>query len=369
MKNTSQGKKQLQQKMKEILHSLFYDVSKPSAYTSRRNVYRAARRLLPSITQADVDQWFEGQLSYTLHKPTRIHFARNKTIVKSIDDQWQADLCDMQSKAKQNDGKTFILTCIDCFSKHAWAESLQQKTADEIIKALERILDSGRKPKRFQSDRGSEFTNKKVQAFLRKHNILFFTTDSEQKASIVERFNRTLKTRMFKYFTNSNTYRYVDVLPALVDGYNATYHRSIKMKPRDVRLIHQPIIRQRLYGTTKTNRRVRVYKYDIGTWVRISKQRQTFSKGFLPNWSEEVFIIRERRLQREPVYYLRDLKGENITGAFYELELQRVQEPTEYRVEKVLRSRTVRGGVKEYLVKWKGWDNSFNSWVKDIRTL
>ena len=90
------------------------------------------------------------------------------------------------------------MTCIDCFLKHAWAESLQQKTADEIIKALERILDSGRKRKRFQSDRGSEFTNKKVQAFLRKHNILFFTTDSEQKASIVERFNRTLKTRMFK---------------------------------------------------------------------------------------------------------------------------------------------------------------------------
>ena len=78
--------------------------------------------------------------------------------------------------------------------KHAWAESLQQKTADEIVKALERILDSGRKPKRFQSDRGSAFTNKKVQAFLRKHNILFFTTDSEQRASIVERFNCTLKT-------------------------------------------------------------------------------------------------------------------------------------------------------------------------------
>ena len=106
MKNTTQGKKQLQQKMKEILHSLFYDVSKPSAYTSRKNVYQAARRLLPSITQADVDRWFEGQLSYTLHKPTRIHFARNKTIVKSIDDQWQADMYNMQSKAKHhNDGK------------------------------------------------------------------------------------------------------------------------------------------------------------------------------------------------------------------------------------------------------------------------
>ena len=74
-------------------------------------------------------------------------------------------------------------------------------------------------------------------------------------------------------------------------------------------------------------------------------------------------------MQRQPVYYLRDLNGEHISGSFYELELQRVQEPTEYCVEKVLRTRTTRDGVKEYLVKLKGWDNSFNSWVKDIRTL
>ena len=90
--------------------------------------------------------------------------------------------------------------------------------ADEIIKALERILASGRKPKRLQSDRGSKFTNKKVQSFLRKHNIQFFTTDSELKVSIDERFNHTLKTRTFKNFTNVNTYRYVDVFPALVNG-------------------------------------------------------------------------------------------------------------------------------------------------------
>ena len=119
-----------------------------------------------------------------------------------------------------------------------------------------------------------------MQSFLRKHQIDFFTTNSEKKASIVERFNRTPKMRMFMYFTNSNTYRYIAVLPSLVDGYNASYNRSIKMQPRHVRRIHQLIIRQRLYSTTK--KESRVYKYDIGTWVRISKQRQTFSKGYLP---------------------------------------------------------------------------------------
>ena len=134
-KNTTLKKKQ-NKKINAVLHSLFYDVSKPSAYTGKTNVYHAARRLLPSITQTDVDRWFEGQLTYTLHRPTRIHFTHNKTIVKSIADQWQADLCDTQSKVKHNDGNTFILTCIDCFSKYAWAESQQQKTADEIIKAL-----------------------------------------------------------------------------------------------------------------------------------------------------------------------------------------------------------------------------------------
>ena len=359
-----------EEKTKKLLHSLFYDVTKPSAYTGKDNVFRAARAILSSITRADVDRWFEDQLTYTLHKPVRVRFARNKTIVKSIDDQWQADLCDMQSKSRKNDGNTFILTCIDCFSKYAWAESLQQKTADDIIAAMERIFASGRKPKRLQTDKGSEFTNVKVQAFLRKHNVKFFTTDSEQKASIVERFNRTLKTRMFKYFTNANTYRYVDVLQALVDGYNATYHRSIKMKPKDVRRAHQVIIRQRLYGVTKRHRK-KPYKYDVGTWVRISKQRLVFDKGYTPNWSEEIFVVRERRRQRQPVYLLRDLNGENVTGSFYEPELQRVREPSEYRVEKVLRSRTVRGGGKEYFVKWKGYDKSFNSWVKagDIHNL
>ena len=187
------------QKVKKLLHSLFYDITKPSAYTGKQNVFKAARRALSSIKRADIDRWFEDQLTHTLHRPTRVRFIRNKTVVKSIDDQWQVDLCDMQSKSRDNDGNTFILTCIDCFSKYAWAEPLKQKTADEIIKAMERIFADGRKPKRLQTDKGSEFTNKKVQTFLQKHSVYFFTTDSEQKASIVERFNRTLKTRMFKF--------------------------------------------------------------------------------------------------------------------------------------------------------------------------
>ena len=91
----------------------------------------------------------------------------------SIDDQWQSDLCDISRKEQHNDGNTFILMVIDCFSKYAWAEVLKRKTAEEIIEAMKRILKHGRRPKRLQTDKVSEFTNGKVQQFLKQNGIHF----------------------------------------------------------------------------------------------------------------------------------------------------------------------------------------------------
>ena len=361
----------------KLLHELYYDPKHPSAYTSIQNVYRAARKVVPSLDQQDVDEWFQKQLTATLHKPIRINFPRNRVIVMSIDEQWQADLCDMSFKAEDNDDHTFILTCIDCFSKYAWAIPLKSKHADEILRAFKEILKSGRKPKRLQTDKGKEFLNTKVQKFLSQHGIHFFTTESETKASIVERFNRTMKGRTYKYFTAKNTYRYIDVLQSLVDGYNNTYHRSIKMKPALVRKRHQIAIRQHLYGVKKPIRKginkakrssSKSYKYMIGDLVRIIKARLTFNRGYLPNWSEEIFLVYDRKSFKEPQYYLRDYNGEDIKGGFYEKELQLVQDQNEYRVEKVLRTRRVNGKVL-HLVKWKGWSDNFNSWVEDIHAL
>ena len=137
---------------------------------------------------------------------------------------------------------------------------------------------------------------RKVQSFLKQNGIDFFTTNSEQKASIVERFNRTMKGRMYKYFTAKNTYRYIDVMQDLVDGYNNTYHRSIKMKPINVRVIDQTKIRRHLYGAKeKAKIRSKKYKYMVGDLVRISKERLVFGKGYLPNWTEEIFLVYDRK--------------------------------------------------------------------------
>ena len=358
--------------MEKLLHELYYDSKQPTAFTSAANVYREAKLVDSKITRKIVNNWIQKQLTATIHKPLRYNFPRNKTIVMSIDDQWQADLCDMSRKEKDNDGNTFILTVIDCFSKYAWAEVLKRKTAEEIIEAMKRILKHGRRPKRLQTDKGSEFTNGKVQQFLKQNGIHFFTTNGdEQKASIVERFNRTLKGRMFKYFTAANTYRYVDVLQDLVSAYNNTRHRSIKMKPVNVRKRHQTEIRRHLYGVNKNNpmrTSAKKYKYMIGDLVRLSKERLVFRKGYMPNWTEEIFLIYDRNFAKQPQYYVRDYDGEEVKGGFYEYELQKVQDQGEYRVEKVLRRRTVNGKVL-HLVKWKGWSSKFNSWVEHLRRL
>ena len=144
------------------------------------------------------------------------------------------------------------------------------------------------------------------------------------------------------------------------------------MRPVDVRESDSIVIRQRLYGSALRQRRTNAknYKYGIGDVVRVSKARRTFRKGYLPNWSEEWFIVYDRRNAKEPLYYLRDYEGEDLKGAFYEQEIQAVEVPEEeYYIEEVLQSKKVRGGKTLYFVKWKGWPSKFNSWVEDIRSL
>ena len=130
----------------------------------------------------------------------------------SIGDQYQADLCDMSNIAKQNDGYKFLLTCIDCFSRRAWIEPLQSKHGKLIEKALEKIFQD-QVCKRIQTDKGTEFLNIHVRNLLKRHKVELWVSENEDiKAALVESLNRTIKTRMYKYFTANNTRKYIDVL-------------------------------------------------------------------------------------------------------------------------------------------------------------
>ena len=212
---------------KDSLNFLYFDTKSPVAFTSPLALYREAKKRYPSITFQQVKTWLQSKDTYTLHKPVRYNFPRNRVIVTGIDDQWQADLVDISSLARFNKGYKFLLTCIDVFSKFAWVVPLKNKSGETLVNSFQSILDIGRSPEKLQTDKGTEFLNRNFQSFLKEKNIHFFTTNSELKASVVERFNRTLKTCMWKYFTAKNTRVYIDILQGIVHEYNNSYHRSI----------------------------------------------------------------------------------------------------------------------------------------------
>ena len=166
------------------------------------------------------------------------------------------DLVEMQPLKQWNRGMRYLLTVVDVLSKYAWVEPLKANTGPAVAAAFERILKwaQGRQPLRLQTDAGKEFYNLLFQALMTRPKIHHFSTYGDTKSSVVERFNRTMKDRMYRYFTARNTYRYVDALPALVQGYNVTRHRSIGMAPRDVTWANQPQVWQRLYGQRLAHR-------------------------------------------------------------------------------------------------------------------
>ena len=268
------------------------------------------------------------------------------------------DLFDLQSISKNNDGYKYLLTCIDVLSKYACIVPLKNKTGKSIIDAFETIF-AERKPGKLQTDKGNAFLNRPFQKYLNELNVRHYTTENDDiKACIVERFNRTLKTIMWRYFTKNSTNRYLDVLPQLTKAYNDWYHIKIKAKSSSVKTTTRKLLRN--FHARPHKRRV---GFTIEDHVRISKTAKAFKKGYVANWSEETFEITKIERLRPPVYTIKDYNDEELKGRFYGCELQKFAKKDVFRIEKVIKCTKGR-----CLVKWLGYPPSVNSWVskKDI---
>ena len=258
----------------------------------------------------------------------------------------------MRLLSKFNKGFRFLLCVIDIFSKYAWVIPLKDKKGVSIVNAFQRILkESNRKPNKIWLDKGSEFYNISFKKWLKDNDIEIHSTSNEGKSVIAERFIRTLKNKIYKYMTSISKNGYIDKLDDIVRKYNNTYHTSIKMKPVDVK--------DNTYVDFKKEVNDKDPKFKVGDHVRTSKYKNIFAKGYR---LEEIFIIKKIKNAVPWTYVINDLNGEEIIGTFYEIELQNTDQ-IEFRIEKALK----RKGDKLY-VKWKGYDNSFNSWI-DKKTL
>jgi hypothetical protein len=250
-----------------------------------------------------------------------------------------------------------------------WVEPLKSKHGPSVVAAFKRVWEkTTRRPEKLQTDDGTEFKNRGVQRMLREMNITFFTIRSDKKAAIAERVIRTLKDKLYRYMTDRDTDRYIDVLQDVVHSYNHTYHESIKMAPADVNEHNEGEVLEHLYGYLWETVGSAKPKFQIGEFVRISGLKHPFRKGYWGSWTEEIFIVKDIKRHAEPrlIYILEDWSKQPVIGTFYEEELQSVDVDLRgyWKVEKIIRDVTMRNGKKKYLVKWRGYPHSMNSWVK-----
>ena len=224
---------------------------------------------------------------------------------------------------------------------------MKDKKGINIINAFKKFLkQSAKKPNKIWVDKGSEICNTHFKIWLKDNNIEMYSTHNEGKSVVAERFIRTFKNKIYKYMTSISKNVSIGKLDDIVNEYNNTYHRTIKMKPIDVK--------DNTYIDFDNDP-----KFKVGDHVRISKYKNIFAKGYTPNCSEEIFVIKEIKNIVLWTHVINDLNGEETIGTFYENEWQRTNQQ-EFRIEKVIK----RKGDKLY-VKWKGYDNSFHSWVDE----
>lgn len=361
------------------MESIYYNPSNAASYGGVEPLVRAAAAAAhhdKKTKRKDVKQWLSEQDTYTLHKPVRKRFPRNRYTVLSPNELWQADLNDMRGLSEHNDGVNYLLTVVDAFSKQLFVKPLVRKSGAEVVQAFREIFTKDAKgvtPHCLQTDKGTEFTGAAVKQLFKEFNVRYVTTQNpDVKAALVERANRTLKTRMWRYLTHKNTYRYIDVLSKLVIAYNRSPHKSLghSLSPNDIVLASRKnnwkllfkVWRHMYSGKSQQRRKP---KYKEGDTVRIAKEKGTFSKGYETNWSKEVFVVdREYGSFPLPLYILRDLKDRPLVGRFYEHELQRITLPADrlYQIEKIVETKG-RGRTKKHLVKWVGYSDDFNSWI------
>ncbi|XP_044019514.1 uncharacterized protein LOC122859896 [Aphidius gifuensis] len=225
----------------------------------------------------------KAAVAHELHSLARRNYTGRHVDIRGLDETWQADLVDMQASVNRN--YKYLLTIIDVFSKFAWAITMKSKTGKDVTAAIKSVLEKERILKNLYVDQGKEFYNKEFEALMRKYKINMYSTYSNLKASIVERFNRTLRNKMWEKFTYQGSY-----------------------------------------------------------------------KCYTPNFTTEVFTIKEVKNTDPVTYKLIDYEDHPIEGGFYEEELTKVKYPDIYLIEKIVKKR----GDKLY-VKWLGFDDTHNS--------
>ncbi|KAL7070886.1 hypothetical protein ACQ4LE_009724 [Meloidogyne hapla] len=280
----------------------------------------------------------------------------------------QVDLADMQSLSRHNRGHRYVLFGIDVLSKRLFTAPLKSKKSDDMLEAFKNLIGQmPMKPHRIFSDKGTEFKNKLLKEYFEREEIAKYeATHSTVKASLAERGIRNLKQRLYRYFSQNQKLNWIDILPKIVEGINKSFCRVHGMRPIDVNFKNAQKVWQKIYGNIFSSKKEKKSKFKKDDYVRISRDKGHFEKGYLPNWGDEILEVDKVKDHVKPTLYkLRDDKGEKFKGSFYEEELSKVRKDaaTEYRIEKVIRKKKRDDGTYDVLVKFIGYPE--REWIHE----
>ena len=344
-------------KRQNELSKVYYNIKEPAGFAS---IAKLSQRT-GNNTKA-TKSWLSAQPAYSLNRPFRKSFPTRRYKASGINHVWQLDLMEMIPYATINKGYRYILTSIDVFSRFAQALPIKTKSSNDIVEPMHVLLGKS-KPLLIQTDLGKEFYDIKVKSFLKQLGINHYSVHSQFKAPIVERFNRTLRDKLKRYFTHTGTKIWYRALPDIIKSYNSSKHRGIyNLRPIDITSDNEFEIWSM---QNKDSPPSTPPKHKLLEYVRISRiTNSPFIKNFNQNWSEEVFrIVGIDHKESPETYIIEDLKNNVIEGKFYRQELQVISSlPTLFRIERIISSKG-RGKQKQYLVKWHGYLKEHNSWI------
>jgi hypothetical protein len=359
----------------KYLTKLYYTPEFPGSFSSADKLWRhvKTRRDTPrGLTRSVISKWLIKQDVHTIHKQPSQKFMREKIIVGGIGEMGESDLLDLSMLKKDNNNNSFVLVCIDAFSKYIWLRPLKNKSGIEVKNAFEDIFTSVKPPARCHTDKGGEYSNQIVKTYLKTKDVHLYFSESDKKCPIVERVILEIKRRLFKIFYHNQSYKYLDILQKIASSINSTYNRSIGMAPKDVNLDNELEIYTKNY-LPFVNEAAHLSEKGLsdsvlkpGTPVRISYKRGKFSRGYNESFSEEIFIIKSVIRSTPQRYILEDLHGNAVSSSFYKEELSETNISADkvYKIDKVLKFRRLKGRKREALVSWYGWPSPlFDSWI------
>lgn len=321
---------------------------------------------LGSKSYKEIENELSEIRTYTRHKERKPVVNFNPFFIYEKHEMWQADICYLPEDNNQNEGFKYLFCLLDVFSRKMFVKMMKRKDKKTVLSAFQEIHEFIKaSPQKLYVDKGKEFQNSSFQKYCKDEKINLIFAYNETKAAHVERAQRSFQTILYKILEEKQTKKYITEIQPAIKIYNNRVNRITGFSPNDAYKDgnkHKVLLNLQKYYLS-SNKLKKAPKYDIGDFVRISYKPEVFHRGYHPNFTEEVFKIKEVMTNLpQSRYILETFDGvETIKGSFYERDIT-LANHKEFKIEKIL-SKRKKGKRIEYFVKWSGYPDTQNSWV------